>query len=163
MAAAMTLSLQPAWAQDVPVETRPAIPTFWGDTGLWFVPTAETPKSKGVSFSVYRSEFDYSQGFTNVSFWPATASVGVGSRVEAFGSLRVITRIDRDTRPLFYTTPEDGGVLNEYPFVHETWTGNDLGDLFAGAKVNLLSQSRNQPLGLAFRGTVKIPLADEET
>ncbi len=166
MVAAMTLSHQPVWAQDDgPVETRPAIPTFWGDTGLWFVPTAETPRPGGMSFSVYRSEFDFNQGFSNVSFWPVTASVGVGDRVEAFGAFRVITRIDRDTEPLFYNNPPaaDGGLLNEYPFVHETWTGNDVGDLFAGAKVNLTSQHRNQALAFALRGTIKIPTADETT
>jgi hypothetical protein len=34
-----------AWAQDSPApqEVRPAITSFWGDTGLWFVPTAEVP------------------------------------------------------------------------------------------------------------------------
>ena len=163
MVAAVTLCPRIVWAQDTPVETRPATPTFWGDTGLWFVPTAETPRSGGATFSVYRSEFDYNQGFTNVSYWPITMSVGIGSRVETFGAVRVVTRIDRDTRPLFYTNPEDGGLLNDYPFVHETWTGNDFGDVFAGAKVNLLSQSRNQPFGLAFRGTIKIPTADEST
>jgi outer membrane protein OmpA-like peptidoglycan-associated protein len=158
MAAAILIS-QPAWAQDEPAETRPATPTFWGDTGLWFVPTAETPRSGGMTFSLYRSEFNYSQGFTNVSYWPITASVGIGDRVEVFGAIRLITRIDRDVRPLFFAEPRDGGLVNEYPFVQEPWTGNDIGDLFVGGKLNLASQSRNQTLGLALRGTVKFPTA----
>ena len=53
--------------------------------------------------------------------------------------------------------------MNEYPFVRETWTGNDLGDVYLGAKVNLLSERLNQPLALALRGTVKVPTADDES
>ena len=42
----------PAWAQDTAKtqDDRPAITTFWGDTGLWFVPTAEVIKSRGWAF-----------------------------------------------------------------------------------------------------------------
>ena len=32
---------------------RPATPTFYGDTGLWFVPTAETMPAGRFSFSVF--------------------------------------------------------------------------------------------------------------
>src|SRR5262245_2330840 len=101
LGAAVALWPGMGWAQDQP-ETRPATPTFLGDTGLWFVPTAETPRKGGATFGLYRTELDYNQGFTNVSFWPITGSVGIGDRIEAFGSIRVVTQIDRDTRPLFF-------------------------------------------------------------
>jgi peptidoglycan-associated lipoprotein len=160
------LTAVPAWAQDssgTPTE-RPATASYWGDTGLWFIPTAETVKPGGWSFSVYRTEFDFRQGVTNVSDWPVTAAVGAGPRTEIFGALRVVTRIDRDLAPLFEPgNEEDGGVVNERPFVRETWTGNDLGDLLLGGKFNLLTEHRQQPLALALRGTVKLPTADEET
>jgi outer membrane protein OmpA-like peptidoglycan-associated protein len=149
------------FAQDA--ESRPATPTFWGDTGLWFVPTGEVLPAGSVSASADRTELDFRQGNTNVSFFPATAAVGLG-RAEIFGSLRVVTRIDRDTVPLLFAGPDDeaGGLVNEYPTVHETWTGNKLGDLFLGGKMNLLSQARNQPLALALRGTLKFPTADRD-
>ena len=152
------------WAQDQN-ETRPATPTFLGDTGLWFVPTAETPKAGGFTASLYHTELDYNQGFTNVSFWPITGSVGIGDRVEVFGSVRVITRIDRDTRPLFFPPPPEdaGGLVNEYPFVRQYWSGNDFGDMFLGGKFNILSQGRNEPFGLAVRGIIKVPTADDDT
>src|SRR5688572_20467690 len=129
----------PGWAQSD--DTRPATATFWGDTGLWFVPTGEVLPSGNFSASVYRTEFDFRQGNTNVSFWPVTGAVGVG-RAELFGSLRVVTRVDRDTVPLLFAGPNDeaGGLVNEYPTVRDTWTGNELGDLFLGGKMNLLSQ-----------------------
>jgi outer membrane protein OmpA-like peptidoglycan-associated protein len=46
--------------------------------------------------------------------------------------------------------------------VHESWTGNQLGDLFLGAKVSLMSQERQQPMAFAVRGTAKLPTADED-
>src|SRR5687767_4950907 len=76
--------------------TRPATTTFLGDTGLWFVPSAEVLPAGEFSASVYRTEVDFEQGNTNVAAFPATAGFGLG-RAELFGSLRVVTRIDRDT------------------------------------------------------------------
>jgi outer membrane protein OmpA-like peptidoglycan-associated protein len=155
-----------AWAQDTsttPREERPATATYWGDTGLWFVPTAEVLRPKGVSFSVYRTEFDFKQGLTDVSNWPVTLAVGAGPRTEIFGAFRVVTRIDRDTRPLFApTTSSDAGVTNDQPFNNDTWTGNDLGDLFLGGKVNFMTEYTGAPLAAAFRGTVKVPTADKD-
>ena len=112
---------------------------------------------------MHRTDLDFRQGNTNVSFFPVTAGVGLG-RAEIFGSLRVITRIDRDTVPLLFAGPEDeaGGLVNEYPTVHETWTGNKLGDLFLGAKMNLTSQQYQWPLALALRGTLKFPTGDRD-
>ena len=56
-------------------ETRPATTTFMGDTGLWFVPTGEVLPAKKWSGSAYRVNYDYNQGFTDVSNWPATFGV----------------------------------------------------------------------------------------
>ncbi len=153
----------PAWAQTTDEARRPATASYWGDTGLWFVPTAEVVRPRGWSFSLYRTEFDFTQGQTDVSDWPATFAVGAGSRTEIFGAIRVVTRIDRDTSPIF-APPEqtDAGLVNDYPFVRETWTGNDLGDVFLGAKFNLMSEYRQQPFAMALRATLKVPTADEE-
>ena len=74
MVAATCLGSSVAWAQDA--ETRPATPTFLGDRGLWFVPTAEV--TPAWSFSIYRTALDHNQGFTNLSFFPVTASGGFG-------------------------------------------------------------------------------------
>jgi hypothetical protein len=56
----------PASAQDPSPSTdvRPAVTTFWGDTGLWFVPTAEVLRNKKWSVSFYRVNIDDGQGFT---------------------------------------------------------------------------------------------------
>ena len=165
LSAVCALASAPAWAQDpsAPKEVRPAITSFWGDTGLWFVPTAEVLKSGGWAFGAYRTEMDFKQGSTDVSYYPATLAVGAGSRTEIFGAIRAVTSIDRDARPIFSpVTTLNGGVVNEYPFVREGWTGNNFGDAYFGTKINLLSEHRRQPMAMALRATVKLPTAGED-
>ncbi len=133
-----------------------------GDTGLWFVPIGEVLPAKRWSASAYRVNYDYNQGFTDVSNWPATFGFGLGDRAEVFGAWTLVRRIDRDVRPIFLPSqPEAGGVVNDYPFVRQGWSDNQLGDLWLGTKVNLLSEGRQQPVALALRGMVKIPTAKD--
>jgi outer membrane protein OmpA-like peptidoglycan-associated protein len=141
------------------VETRPATTTHLGDTGLWFVPTGEVLAAKKWSMSAYRVNFDRDQGFSDVSDWPVTFAFGAGDRAEIFGAWTLLRRIDRDTVPLFLSQPVAGGVMNEHPFVRRAWSGNQLGDLRVGAKVNLLSEFQQKPVAFALRGIIKIPTA----
>ena len=143
-------------------DTRRALPTFLGDTGLWFVSTAEVLPANRPSLSVYRANFDLRQGLTDVSKVGVTAAVGLADRVEIFGSWRFF-RIDRDVRPLFVpSNPEYGGVSHEYPYQRLTWA-EPSGWLVAGAKWSLLSQRRGSPISLAPRATVKIATGDART
>jgi peptidoglycan-associated lipoprotein len=144
----------PAAAQDA--DTRPALPTIDGDTGLWFVPTADTlPKGK-VSGSLFLANDFRFQGVTKVEQTGPTIGVGVHSRVEIFGSFRVVG-IDRDLRPLFVGGTNYGGIAQDAPYVQSPWTGMHAGPGFIGGKVNLLSQSRQNPIDLALRVEGKIP------
>jgi hypothetical protein len=61
-----TAPTQPS-SQSSDAPTRPATTTFNGDTGLWFVPTAEVLGSGKWSISGYRRGIDYDQGYTNVA------------------------------------------------------------------------------------------------
>jgi outer membrane protein OmpA-like peptidoglycan-associated protein len=152
---------QPTMSGDV--TTRPATTTVNGDTGLWFVPTGEIVPAKKYAISAYRVNFDRDQGFTDVSDWPVTFAFGAADRAEIFGAWTLVRRIDRDVRPLFVSTePVAGGLVNEHPFVRQGWSGNQLGDLWLGAKVNLTSQWRQQPLAFAVRGMFKIPTAKDD-
>jgi len=159
---------QPAAAQNTAQNTaqtteepRPSTPTFLGDRGIWFVPTGEVPKKGEWSISGYRSDMNRNEGFSNVSFFPLTVSAGLG-RVEVFGSFRVQTRIDRDTRPLFFPQPpEGGGALYDYPFARQGFS-KGVGDLRVGGKFNLLSQERGGPAAIAVRGIVKLPTASDD-
>src|SRR5262245_56772805 len=78
--------------------TRPATTTFFGDTGLWFVPTGEVLPHGKWSVSGYRRGTNYIQGYTNVGDFAGTFAFGLRDRAEIFGSFLVDTRIDRDVR-----------------------------------------------------------------
>jgi outer membrane protein OmpA-like peptidoglycan-associated protein len=153
----------PAPAVAVPGETRPATTTFRGDTGLWFVPTGEVLPARRWSFSAYRVNFDYNEGFTDVSNFPITFGAGVGDRAELFGAWDVVRRIDRDSRPIFLSgSAASGTIANDYPFVRQGWSDNQLGDLWIGAKYNITSQWRQQPAAFALRGLLKLPTANDD-
>jgi outer membrane protein OmpA-like peptidoglycan-associated protein len=154
---------QSSSTEDTTEETRPATTTFHGDTGLWFVPTAEVLAHGKWSVTGYRRGTNYIQGYTNVADFAGTFAVGIGNRAEIFTSFLVDTRIDRDVRPIFVpNNTEFGSFLDRYPRVHQIWTGDNVGDWFLGGKVNLLSEFRQSPAALAVRGVLKIPTGDEE-
>jgi outer membrane protein OmpA-like peptidoglycan-associated protein len=137
---------------------RPATTSVYGDTGLWFVPTGEVLRDGTWSASGYRVNWDVRQGFTDISHFEGTFAFGVANKAEIFGAVRFLTRIDRDTRPIFgFGGDRYGGVDNSYPFVREGWIGNTFGDVFLGGKFNLMSESRQQPVALAVRGMFKLP------
>ena len=150
-------------SMDTPMETRPATTTFMGDTGLWYVPTGEVLPRGKWSFSAYRVNFDSNQGFTDVSNWPITFGFGLGDRAEIFGSWVLVSRVDRDIRPLFLSSvPQAGGFVVDNPLMKTTWSGNQLGDLWIGGKFNLTSQWRQQPAAFALRAMFKAPTGDED-
>ena len=97
------------------------------------MPTGEVLPAKKWSLSAYRVNFDRDQGFTDVSNWPVTVGIGLADRAEIFGAFTLVRRIDRDVRPVFVATqPVAGGLANEYPFVRQGWSDNQLGDLTIG-------------------------------
>ena len=160
---AQTTSTQ---SQDPPKERRPATVSVTGDTGLWFLPTAEVLPAGKWSVSFYRANHDFGQGFTDVSNFPLSLAFGIGNHFELFGSWTTITRIDRDSRPLFFAPVEvgsGGGVVNEYPLVRREWIGNSRGDLRIGGKINFLSQADDSGVAMAVKGSVKLPTGNDNT
>ena len=112
--------------------------------------------------SGYRRGTNYVHGFTNVGDFAGTFGVGIRDRAEIFGSFLFDTRIDRDLRPLFISDPKYGGIVDRHPRVTRGWSGDNVGDFYLGAKVNLWSEYRQQPAAIAFRGIIKAPTGDEE-
>src|SRR4051812_23815304 len=141
---------------------RLATTTFIGDTGLWFVPTAEVLPHGKWSATVYRRGTNWIQGYTNVADFAGTFAYGVKDRAEIFGSFLVDTRIDRDLRPLFVNDPAFGGFIDRYPLANKYWSGDNLGDLYLGAKINLWSESRQNPAAIAVRGIAKLPTGKKD-
>jgi outer membrane protein OmpA-like peptidoglycan-associated protein len=142
-------------------ETRPATTTFFGDTGLWFVPTAEVLPRGKWSVSGYRRGTNYIQGFSNIGDFAGTFAIGVANHLEIFGSFLFDTRIDRDIRPIFVANDEAGGIIDRYPRVNRGWTGDNPGDFYVGAKVNFITQADNDPAALAVRALIKAPTGDD--
>ncbi|MEE3203285.1 MAG: OmpA family protein [Acidobacteriota bacterium] len=144
-------------------ETRPSGTTFLGDTGLWFVPTAEVLDNGSVAAAGHISTFNYEQGFTAVQSVAGSFAVGIGERAEFFGSIGVLTRIDRDLRPLFQSGQANvGGAVVDYPLANSAFSGNKFGDVVVGIKANVLSERQQAPLALAVRGWVKLPTGDKK-
>jgi len=143
-------------------ETRPATTTFMGDTGLWYVPTAEVLAHGKWSTSLYRRGTNYVQGFSNVGDIAGTFGIGIRGRAEVFGSFLFDTRIDRDLRPIFRSDQNVGGIIDRYPRVNQGWTGNNVGDFYLGAKVNLASEYQQKPVAMAVRGIIKLPTGKED-
>ena len=100
--------------------TRPATTTFFGDTGIWFVPTGEVLPPGKWSASGYRRGTNWIQGYTNVADFAGTFAFGIKDRAEIFGSFLVDTRIDRDVRPLFGTETDFAGIIDRNPGVNTT-------------------------------------------
>ena len=132
------------------------------------MPSAEVLPAKKWSASLYRTNMDDGQGFTDVSTFPVTFAYGLAGYAELFGSWALVTRIDRDTRPLFFeSTPATiangtgGGILPDYPRVSKQWNGNKLGDFWVGGKVNFLAK-RQSPLGVGVRAMIKLPVGDAD-
>ncbi len=166
LVAASTAAGQTSTASPPPPtrDTRPATTTVRGDTGLWYVPTGEVLPAKKWSFSLSRLEGNDGQGFSNISLFPLSVGVGVGGHVELFGSWNVVTRIDRDTVPLFFPAGSSsgvgGGLLVDYPFDRAPWVSKR-GDLWLGGKVNFMSEADQHPIALALRAMVKLPTGDK--
>jgi peptidoglycan-associated lipoprotein len=136
---------------------RPALPTIHGDTGLWFLPTAETMPSGKWSFSVFRANYDRRQGLTDVNQIGVTGAIGIGDRFEIFGSWRTV-RLDRDVQPTFVPgDPTFGGVSQEFPYLRRGWSKTLGGPVIVGGKWSLIQQGRGDMMSLAIRPMVKFP------
>jgi outer membrane protein OmpA-like peptidoglycan-associated protein len=143
-------------------DIRPATTTFFGDTGLWYVPTAEVLPNGKWSASGYRRGTNYIQGYTNVADFAGTFAYGFRGRTEIFGSLLVDTRIARDLRPVFVNDPAFGGIVARNPLVNQGWTGDNFGDMYLGAKYNFWSEAQQKPAALAVRGMFKFPTGKKD-
>ena len=160
LAALVSAAAVPAAAQD---DTRPAGVTFLGDTGLWFVPTAEVVGDGQVAASGHVATINRQQGFTAIQSMAGTLAFGIRDRVEVFASVPFLTRIDRDVRPLFRPhDPPIGGVLPDYPYVARPFSGNAAGDAVVGAKLSLTTERTQAPVALAVRGWGRLPTGSKD-
>jgi outer membrane protein OmpA-like peptidoglycan-associated protein len=135
-------------------EAHPATPQYEGSTGLFHMPSAYTLPKGRFSFSLFRDNLDRDPKDEDISIHGVSLGFGLTNRVEIFGNFGLQNRLDADA--LFQP-----GYVNDYPFVSTPWeTGR--GDLKVGIKFGFLNDYAGDPVGLALRGVVKIPTADED-
>jgi outer membrane protein OmpA-like peptidoglycan-associated protein len=111
---------------------------------------------------------DDGQGFADISTMPATFGVGLGGHAEVFGAWSLVTRIDHDTRPLFFTstaaeqnTGTGGGLIPGYPLNREGFASH-LGEFWVGGKFNFMSELDKKPAAVAVRAMIKFPTGSKE-
>ena len=148
----------PPTSQSTTTETRPGLPTFFGDTGLWFVPTADTLVRHKASVQLFRANWDERQGLTDVNNIGLTAAFGLSDRVEVFGSWKVV-RLRRGVRePVFSPAdPVFGGVDQNFPYIRRGFSKTLGGTPVIGAKWSIISESRNSGMSLAIRPVFEFP------
>ena len=155
-------SSQPASSTETGI--RPATTTFFGDTGLWFVPTGEVLPHGKWSVSGYRRGTNYTQGFTNVGDFAGTFGVGIRDRAEIFGSFLFDTRIDRDLRPLFSNDPDIRRHRRSLSARQPRMERRQRRRLLPSAPSSISGREyRQQPAALALRGMFKLPTGDDES
>jgi outer membrane protein OmpA-like peptidoglycan-associated protein len=132
---------------------HPWAPSYEGTTGLFHMPVAYTlPKGK-FSFSLFRDNLDRDPKDEDISIHGLSLGWGATDKLEIYGNFGLQNRIDADA--LF-----QAGFVNDYPFVATPWeTG--VGDVKLGAKYKFLDDYMGDAVGLAVRGFVKLPTADD--
>jgi hypothetical protein len=134
-------------------EVRPATPTYLGDTGLFHLPSAYTLPKGRFSLSLFRDNLDRDPKDEDISIHGASLAFGAASRLEIFGNFGIQNRVNADALG-------QPGFVSDFPFVASPWqTG--VGDLKLGLKYKFLDDYLGDAVGLALRGYVKIPTADE--
>jgi outer membrane protein OmpA-like peptidoglycan-associated protein len=102
------------------------------------------------SVSGYRTNWDRTEAFTDISNFRGTWAFGATDRVEIFGSVDFQRRIDADRRPV-----RAGGTPMDDPYVHQQWA-TGFGDISVGGKFNLMAPYRQQPAAVAIRAMMKL-------
>ena len=128
--------------------------TIFGDTGLWFMPLAETLPKGEWGVGIQRVGINRSEGFANIADIGTMFSFGVTDRLELFGSVG-LRRIDSDLLPVTGL-----GQPQDY-LVNDGWS-TGIGDATVGAKINLSSQAKSNGVALALRAAVKVPTASRD-
>jgi outer membrane protein OmpA-like peptidoglycan-associated protein len=137
---------------------RPATPAYEGDTGLFHLSSAYTlPKGK-ASFSLFRDNLDRDPKDIDFSIHGLSIGYGATDKLEIFGNIGLQNRVNTDERG-------QRGFFNDLPFAGASLTSpgwqTGVGDIKLGAKYKFMDDYLGDSVGLALKGVVKLPTADE--
>lgn len=126
-----------------------------GDTGLWFVPIAETmPKGKW-SGGLQRVDINRSEGFTNIEDIGGMFAFGATDKVEVFGAFSR-RGIDADL-----ITPKLTALGQPQDYLINQGWNDGIGDIGVGAKFNFRSQVANNGIAYGARVSANLPTAGD--
>jgi len=145
---------KPADQQEGTYETVSATVTSSGDTGLFDVFSAYTLLKRKVGVSIFRHNIDRDPRDLDISNFIGALAVGVTDRLEIFGNFHAQRRVDTDAL-------DEPGFFNDEPRNFQGWS-TGFGDITVGAKYNILSEYRDEKVGLGVRGFVKLPTASDD-
>ncbi len=134
---------------------RPAAPTTMGDSGLFrLVGSAYTLPKGYFSLGYSYDNMDRNPKGTDFATHAVTVGYGVSNKLELFGAIGL------QNRTKAHYMGELGGP-NEYPFPQRDFS-TGFGDVWLGAKYGIMSDYLDGAgVGLALKGFVKLPTADE--
>jgi len=148
-------------------------PARTGSTGLLNLPAAATLRRGEMSLGFSGVHFNREPGDQDFSLFPVHLTVGLHDRLELFLSWEAQRRVHADglkvhqigdADPLSPSQPSNGtapvAFFNDSPFL-DVGFGSGPGELQAGAKINLLSESRHA-LNLAVQPTLKFPFSSRQ-
>jgi len=127
------------------------------------VPTAEILPNGKFSVSGYRRGTNWVQGYQNVADFAGTFGFGIKDRAEVSDpSCSTRASIAMCGRCSSSTTRCLAASRIGTPRVNQYWTGDNIGDFYVGAKVNLWSEYHQKPAAIAVRGMFKLPTGKED-
>jgi outer membrane protein OmpA-like peptidoglycan-associated protein len=159
--------------------------TTRGPTGLFHVQNADTLRHKGWNVGLHVDNLDRMPGDLDITSYNFSFAYGVTNRVELsamveaqkgvkVGQPNLLSTFQPLTQGIFpgtglrrlqLFTPNGfipcanclPGFYNDIPLVSGERFQQDMGDIYLNLKLNLLSQSRGSPIGIAITPFLKIP------
>ena len=155
----------PSFAQQETKKQKLYAATLDGTTGLFKTWDAENLRKGETNFTFGYDQFKRDPGQLTIGRAVAGAAVGVVDRFEIFGAMDVQRHITADNISLYNpagapfpaTTPTGVSYFNQTaPFI-DTPRSTGRSDIHIGARLNLLSERRGNPLSFAIAGLGTIP------
>jgi outer membrane protein OmpA-like peptidoglycan-associated protein len=146
-------------------------PNVKGSSGLFQLPVAETYRQGEFTLGLNSYQFYREPGRLAFTLYPLSVTVGLHDRVELWSSWEVHKRVHAryimvnkilPTQPLEQARLRNGNLTayNDAPFM-DVGFGDAPGEIWLGAKFNVLSERRGAPLGLAFQPLARIHTTDD--
>lgn len=152
-------------------------PTIDGPMGFFGIYSAENLRGGEFSLGFNYNNRDRDPGDIEIVTIPVTFSIGLHDRVEWYVAAETQRRVDSDGLRI-YKVPTGGRLIpsqikipgtsnavpgpqmiyNETPFMDVGW-GDTWGYAQTGLKLNLLSESKGNPFGLALRANLRHPFS----